>query len=46
MAKTPITREELSLKALAAVRGEPGCGGIREVNVSGLTLLVASGVGT
>jgi hypothetical protein len=39
MAKTPITREELTLKALAAIRGEPGCGGIREVNVSGVDIV-------
>lgn len=39
MAKTPVSREELTEMVLAAVRREPGCDGVREVSVSEVEVL-------
>jgi hypothetical protein len=39
MARARISREELTEKVLAAVRGEPGCNGVREISISEMKVL-------
>jgi hypothetical protein len=39
MAKTKMAREQLTAKALAAIRQEPGCEGVKEISISELEIV-------
>ena len=39
MSKTQISREELQVKALSAVRCEPGCDGVKSVNLTSVRVV-------